>query len=149
MMPVIWLALLVLFLLAEAATVALVSLWFAAGALAAILVCLLGGSVAVQCVVFFLVSAVLLGLARPLLRRYVNPRIVKTNVDSVAGTEGLVTEAIDNISGAGQVKLGAMVWTARSTDGNPIPAGTRIRADRVEGVKVFVSPLRVSAGVNE
>ena len=67
----------------------------------------------------------------------------------MAGTEGLVTEAIDNISGAGQVKLGAMVWTARSTDGNPIPAGTRIRADRVEGVKVFVSPLRVSAGVNE
>ena len=149
MMPFVWLGLLVLFLLIEAATVALVSLWFAAGALAAILACLLGGNAAVQCAVFFLVSVALLGLARPLLRRYVDPHIVKTNVDSVAGTEGLVTEAIDNVSGSGQVKLGAMTWTARSTDGSPIPAGTRIRADRVEGVKVFVSPLRASAGVNQ
>ena len=69
-----------------------------------------------------------------------NPKLTPTNVDSVIGSTGLVTVAIDNVSAAGQVKLGAMFWTARSTSGAPIPKDTLIRVDRIEGVKVFVSP---------
>ena len=149
MMAVIWLGLMVLFLLIEAGTVALVSLWFAAGALAAILVSLLGGKLVIQGVVFLVVSCVLLALARPVLRKYYTPRITRTNVDSLPGSLGLVTVDIDNVVGAGEVKLGAMTWTARSTDGSPIPAGTQVRVDRIEGVKAFVSPLRVGAGMEK
>lgn len=141
---IVWLGLMVLFLLAEASTVTMVSLWFAAGALAAVAVSLLGGVIWLQVVVFLLVSGVMLALLRPLVRRFVTPKLVRTNIDSVIGSTGLVTAAIDNVSAAGQVKLGAMYWTARSTTGDPIPEDTRIKVDRIEGVKVFVTPVMVS-----
>ena len=149
MMAVVWLGLMVAFLLIEAGTVALVSLWFAAGCLAAILVSLLGGNIAVQSVVFLVVSCALLALVRPVLRKYYTPRITRTNVDSLLGSQGLVTADVDNVTGQGEVKLGAMIWTARSTDGSPIPAGTQIRVDRIEGVKAFVSPLYIGAGMEK
>lgn len=144
---ILWLVLLVVFLIAEAATVSMVSLWFAAGTLAALLVDLLGGAVWLQVTAFVLVSAILLLLLRPLVRRYVTPKLTATNKDAVIGSAGLVTVAIDNVAAAGQVKLGGMVWTARSTSGAPIPEGTPVRVDRIEGVKVFVSPAEVSASV--
>ena len=144
---IIWLALIVIFVLAEAATVSLVSLWFAAGALAAMIVCLLHGAVGLQIAVFLVVSGGLLALLRPLVRRYVTPKLTSTNVDAVIGSTGIVTAAIDNVAAAGQVKLGAMVWTARSTSGEPLPEGARVRVDRVEGVKAFVSPADVPANV--
>lgn len=144
---IIWLALIVIFLLAEAATVSLVSLWFAAGALAAMVICLLQVSVGFQIAVFLVVSGVLLALLRPLVRKYMTPKLTSTNVDAVVGSTGLVTVAIDNVAAVGQVKLGAMVWTARSTSGAPIPEGTRVKVDRIEGVKAFVSPAEITANV--
>jgi len=141
---VIWFALMVAFLVAEAACpIHLVSIWFAVGALAAMIVGLLGGALWLQITVFVLISAVLLALLWPLVRKYMNPRLTATNVDSVIGSTGLVTIGIDNLSAVGQVKLGGMVWTARSTSGEAIAEGTTIRVDRVEGVKVFVSPVQV------
>ena len=142
-----WLVLLVAFLAAEAATVSMVSLWFAVSALVALLVALLGGPGWLQGALFLVISAVLLALLRPIVRRYISPRITATNVDSVIGSTGLVTAAIDNVSAAGQVKLGAMEWTARSTSGQPIPVGTLVKVDRIEGVKAFVSPAEVPANV--
>ena len=139
--------LLVVFLAAEAATVSMVSLWFAVSALVALLVALLGGPGWLQGTLFLVISAVLLALLRPLVKRYVTPRITATNVDSVIGSTGLVTTAIDNVSAVGQVKLGAMEWTARSTSGQLIPVGTRVRVDKIEGVKVYVSPAEVPANV--
>jgi len=144
---IIWLSLLVIFLIAEASTVMLISLWFAAGSLAALIVCLLGGSFGLQAGVAIVVSVIALTALRPLVRKYITPKLVKTNVDSVIGTQGLVTIAIDNVAAQGQVKLGAMVWTARSSSGESIPEGTLIKVDRVEGVKVFVTPAEVSAAV--
>ena len=144
---ILWLVLLVVFLAAEAATVSMVSLWFAVSALVALLVALLGGPGWLQGTLFLVISAVLLALLRPIVRRYISPRITATNVDSVIGSTGLVTAAIDNVSAAGQVKLGAMVWTARSTSGQPIPVGTLVKVDRIEGVKAFVSPAEVPANV--
>lgn len=144
---IVWLFLLVVFLAAEAATVSMVSLWFAVSALVALLVALLGGPGWLQGTLFLVISAVLLALLRPLVKRYVTPRITATNVDSVIGSTGLVTTAIDNVSAVGQVKLGAMEWTARSTSGQPIPVGTRVRVDKIEGVKVYVSPAEVPANV--
>lgn len=141
-----WLVLLLIFLVAEAACpIHLVSLWFAVGSLAALLVGMLNGPIWLQVTVFLLVSSALLVLLWPLVRKYLNPNVTKTNLDAVVGSEGLVTAAIDNLSAVGQVKLGAMEWTARSTSGAPIPAGTVIRVDKIEGVKAFVSPVQVLA----
>ena len=136
-----WLVLMILFLVAEASTVSLVSIWFAFGCLAALLVSLFHGAVWLQMTVFLAVSALLLILLRPLTRKYFAPKLSPTNVDSVVGTEGFVTSHIDNLSASGQVKLGAMFWTARSTTGAEIPEDTLVRVDRVEGVKVFVTPV--------
>ena len=138
-----WLVLMVAFLAAEAATVTLVSLWFAAGALVALVAALLGGPLWLQVTLFLAVSAVLLALLRPLVKRYISPEITATNVDSVIGSTGLVTTAIDNASAAGQVKIGGMDWTARSTSGEPNEVGTLVKVDKIEGVKAFVSPAQV------
>lgn len=143
----VWLFLLVVFLVVEASTVTMVSLWFAAGAVAALLLNLLGAGWGLQIAAFLAVSAILLSALRPLVKKHFTPRLAKTNVDSVIGSQGLVTQAIDNLTAAGQVKLNGMEWTARSTSGAPIAAGTRIRVDRIEGVKVFVSPVEVEAAV--
>ena len=140
----IWLGLMVAFLIAEAACpFHLVSIWFAVGALVAVIVSLLGGAVWLQITLFLLVSCALLAARWPLVRKFLNPKLEKTNVDSVIGSTGLVTAAIDNVTAVGQVKLGAMYWTARSTSGEPIAEGTLIRVDKIEGVKVFVSPAEV------
>ena len=96
---------------------------------------------------FVLVSAALLTALWPLTKKFLNPKISKTNVDSILGTTGYVTSAVDNQKAEGQAKLGAMVWTARSTSGDPIPEGTLVKVDRIEGVKVFVTPVEVPANV--
>ena len=140
---IVWLVLLVVFLAAEAATVTVTCLWFAAGALAAMIVSMLGGGIGIQTAVFLVVSAILLTALRPLVRKFLTPKVTRTNVDSIIGTQGLVTTPICNVEAKGQVKLNGMDWTARSTSGAPIEAGTLIRVDRVEGVKVFVSPAEV------
>ena len=144
---ILWLALLIIFLMMEAQTVAMVSLWFGAGALASLITALCGGEFWLQIVIFFGVSILLLASLRPLARKYFTPKITKTNVDSVIGSEGLVTADIDNITAQGQVKLGAMEWTARSTSGDPIQVGTLVKVDKIEGVKVFVTPVAEKAEV--
>lgn len=138
-----WLALTVIFVVAEAVTVAVVSLWFAGGALAAMITAMLGGPLWIQGTVFAVVSALLLWALRPLVRKHLNPKLTKTNVDAVIGKTGLVTARIDNITASGTVKLDALEWSARSTSGDPIEVGTQIRVDKIEGVKVFVSALEV------
>ena len=142
-----WLVLTVLFLIAEAATVTVISLWFAAGSLAAMAMALAGGGIWLQALVFLVVSAAALTALRPLVRKYLTPKLTATNIDSVIGAIGIVTSPIDNIAAAGQIKLNGMEWSARSTSGAPIETGTKVRVDKIEGVKVFVSPAEVSAKV--
>ena len=132
----------VVFLIVEAGTVALVSIWFALGALAALVSCALGAEMWLQIMVFLVVSLVLLALLWKRVRSKLTT--TKTNVDSVIGAEGYVTEAIDNLSYTGRVKLGGITWAARSTSGAGIPVGTLVKVERIEGVKVFVSPAEVA-----
>ena len=144
---IIWLALMIAFLMVEAQSVTMVSLWFGAGALAALIAALCGAEFWLQAVIFFAVSIALLASLRPLVRKYFTPKITKTNVDSVIGLEGLVTADINNITAQGQVKLSAMEWSARSTSGEIIPAGTLVKVDKIEGVKAFVTPVQVNTPV--
>ena len=145
---IIWTALVVGFLLIEAVcAVHLVSLWFAAGALVALVITGLGGAPWLQVTAFAVVSLALLVSLWPFTRKFLKPKLTATNLDSVIGSYGLVTVAIDNLQARGQVKLGAMEWSARSTSGEEIPEGTKVRVDRIEGVKVFVTPAEVPARV--
>ena len=143
----IWLILAVVFLVAEAVTVTMTSLWFAGGALAALVVALLGGSWGLQIGTALVVSAALLACLRPLAKKHFTPKLTKTNVDAVIGIQGYVTADIDNAAATGTVKLGAMEWTARSADGSPIPKGTLVKVERIEGVKAIVSLANTPAEI--
>ena len=144
----LWLILLVVFLIVEASCpVHLVSIWFVVGCLAALVTDYLGGALWLQISVFVLVSGSLLALLWPLTKKYMKPKITATNVDSMVGTQGYVTEDIDNVAAHGHVKLGGMEWTARSTTGDPIGKDTLVRVDRIEGVKAFVTPVEAPAKV--
>lgn len=138
-----WLTALVVLVVVEGATVALVSLWFALGALAALVTSFLVDNVWVQFAVFLAVSLVTLLVIRPLARRYVTPRQVATNADRAVGAQGVVTQAIDNLKAQGQVKVKGEVWSARTEDGTALPEGTEVTVLRIEGVKLIVSPAGV------
>ena len=144
---IFWLAAMVVFIAAEAMTVTLVSIWFAAGALGAVLVALMGGGVVLQVTVFLALAVALLLSLRSVVRKRFNPRITRTNVDSVVGATGIVLTPVNNIAALGQVQINGVEWSARSTDNTHIPAGTLVKVDRIEGVKVFVSPVRETATV--
>ena len=145
MQKIIWLALLLLFAGAEAITVGLTSVWFAAGALCALTAALLGGPLWIQIALFLAVSLLCLLAVRPLARRHLNSKVEPTNADRVIGEQAQVTEDIDNIRGKGAVVIRGVAWTARSEDGSPVPAGTLVKVLRIEGVKVFVERVPVEA----
>lgn len=140
-MAVSWFFLMVVFLAMESSTVSLVSIWFAAGSLVAMLTAVFGGKLWLQILLFALVSVVLLASLRSVVKKFITPKLTKTNVDAVAGSTGFVVEAIDNVRAQGRVKLGGMEWSARSTENTAIEEGTLVNVDRVEGVKVFVSKI--------
>ena len=140
-MPALWLILLVLFGIVEAATVGLFSIWFAAGALAAMIAALLHAPLWLQIVLFLAVSFVTLLLMRPLAKKLLIPSYQPTNADRIIGQEAVVTETIDNLKGRGLVSVDGTVWTARAEDEQPIAAGTVVKVLRIEGVKVFVEAV--------
>jgi len=145
---ILWFVLLVVFLVVEAACpIHLVSLWFAAGALVAAIISLLGGQLWLQVTAFLVVSVALLAALWPVVKKFIRPKITATNVDATVGSQGYVTAQVDNLNAQGQVKLNGMEWTARSTDGQIIPQGTLVKVDRIEGVKAFVTPVREEINV--
>ena len=139
---IFWLVLMIGFLIMEASTVALVSLWFAFGALSAMIASLLDAELWLQAVLFIGVSALLLASLRQILKKFVTPKMVATNADSVIGTVGIVTEEINNIHAKGKIKLAGMEWSARSTSGEIIPAESQVQVDSISGVKVYVTPVK-------
>lgn len=151
MLMLLWLVALIVFAGAEAATpTALVSIWFALGALGALITSAITHSFWIQLVVFLLVSCLCFALLRPLVRRYVTPRTERTNADRLLGQEAEVTEAIDNVSGTGQVRVGGQVWTARteSEHGAPLMPGARVTVLRIEGVKLIVQPMKTKEEIH-
>ena len=144
---ILWLVAFVALLAVEAGTVSLVSIWFAAGALGALIVSLLGGQIWLQITVFLVLSCVALACLRPLVRKYFTPKIVATNADSHIGAICVVTAPVDNLKGEGEVILGGVEWSARSTGGQPIEAGTTVRVDKIKGVRAYVSPAEVTTEV--
>lgn len=145
----VWFILMVVFIGIEASTISMISAWFAAGALCAMVASLLGGQLWLQILLFLVISGGLLALLRPLTKKYFTPKLIKTNVDAVIGTTGTVIQTIDNNLGTGKVKLNGMEWTARSSNHEVFTVNTRIRVDKIEGVKVFVSEAPVSTSAQQ
>ena len=139
-MTVFWLIAMVVLLVIEGVIPGLVSIWFAAGALAALLLSLVGAPLWLQIVLFLAASVVLLVLTRPLAKKYVNSRTMPTNADRIIGMDCLVTEEIDNLRGTGAVSVDGKTWTARMdrVDGKA-PKGAVVKAQRIEGVRLIVS----------
>ena len=133
-----WIIVAVILAVVEAATTALVSVWFVLGAVAALIVAALNGGVWLQIAVFAAVSAAAMLATKPLVKKYVNSQKKPTNADRLFGMTGLVTEEIDNISNKGAVSISGQVWTARSGTGESIAEGEKVRPVSIDGVKLIV-----------
>ena len=143
----IWGGAAVVFLVIEAATVGLATIWFAGGAIIALIAAAVGAAYWLQIVLFLAVSVVLLACLRPFVRRYITPKKERTNADRVLGAEGVVTETIDNLEATGAVKVGGVEWTARAVRDETIPAGARVIVRSIDGVKLRVEPVPAEAKV--
>ena len=142
-LTIFWLILFILLVVIEIATMGLTTIWFAGGALAASLASGIGLPIWLQVGLFLVVSLVLLIFTRPVAVKYFNKDRTKTNIESMIGTQGVVTGEIDNLQGIGQITVGSMEWTARSVNPNDkIAVGTVVIVRRVEGVKLIVEEKR-------
>lgn len=139
-----WLILMAVMIAIEIITLGLSTIWFAIGALAAYVAALFGADVAVQVVVFLVVSLAALFFTRPVAVRFFNNKDrEKTNVDSVIGSAAKVIEKIDNFNAKGRVMLNGMEWMARSVDGSEIEAGETVVIKEVSGVKLMCEKEKV------
>ena len=137
-MMIFWIVLLVVLIIVEAVTAQLVTIWFAAGAAAALIAELCGLEQWLQWVVFIAVSAIALIATRPLVRKVTKKAVQPTNADRCIGQTAVVTEDINNIEGRGQVHVNGITWTARSSDGTVFKKDERVTVEKIEGVKLIV-----------
>ena len=137
-MPFVWLIIAVILGVIEAITVSLISVWFAAGALAAIIPAYFGVPLWGQILVFLAVSAVAFAFTKRFFKDIVKVEKNPTNSDSLIGTDGIVTAEINNLEGKGKVYISGLTWSAKSSDGNDIPEGTVVKVEKIEGVTLFV-----------
>ena len=141
-MTVVWLIAMIVLLVVEGLVPGLISIWFALGALAALVSALLHAPLWLQIVWFFAVSIAALALTRPLAKKYINARTQPTNADMMIGKECVVRESIDNVLGTGAVSVDGKVWTARTeSDETKAQEGARAVVVRIEGVKLIVKPI--------
>lgn len=138
-MTVVWLVILVILVVIELITMGLTTIWFAGGALAAALIAIPGTPLALQILIFLIVSGLLLYFTRPIAVKYFNRNRIRTNVESMIGRQAIVISEINNLEGIGQVNTGGMEWSARSSYHNVVlPVGTVVTVLGVDGVKLIV-----------
>lgn len=141
--PLIWLGIVALFLVIEAATVGLTTIWFAGGALIAAIAAWIGAGEAVQWILFIAVSLVLVIFTRPVAVRYMNKDVEKTNVERLMGQKAVVIQEIDNLNQTGLVRVGDVEWMARTkSDDVQIPEKAVVVIKEVQGVKLIVEEVK-------
>ncbi len=133
-----WIATFVFLIIAEATTAQLVTIWFAVGALGALIANLLNAQDWLQWAIFVVVSIVTLVATRPLVKKFTGKKIQPTNADRNIGEQAIVLEDIDNTLGTGSVNVKGVTWTARSLNGDLIEKGTMVVIHKIEGVKLLV-----------
>ncbi len=137
----IWIALFVVLVVIEAITAQLTTIWFAAGALVAGVASFFDAPNWLQWVLFLAISIILVIFTRKFAKNVLKADPKPTNADAAIGQRGIVCEEIDNLNAKGAVKLNGIVWTARSEDGEIIPADSTVVTLRIEGVKLIVKKL--------
>lgn len=140
-MPYVWLSVAVVLAIVEISTTQLVSLWFVLGA-AVTAVCsatFLKNQLIWQIIIFLSISAVLLLLTRPFVKKLKTNDGVRTNSDRNIGKIALVTSDINPDKGTGQVRVGSEKWSAKTIDGSVIKEGTNVKVVAIEGVKLIVT----------
>ena len=140
MSVIFWAVAVVAFVILELATVGLASIWFALGALCALIAALLGAQLWLQIVWFAIVSIATLLLTRPLAKKYINSRTMATNADRVIGCRAVVKERIDDLTGTGAVLADGKMWSARTVDGSAVEPGEIVTVREIRGVKLIVEP---------
>lgn len=139
-MSVFWLAATIVFVVVEGLTMGLTTIWFAGGAVIALAASLLGAGIAVQVVLFFVVSVVLLVSTRKLFVKKLQTGAEKTNVDALIGKEAVVISAIKPFE-PGIIKLSGQEWTAVSENSeDSLAEGSKVKVIGIEGVKAVVAP---------
>ncbi|MBR6530297.1 MAG: NfeD family protein [Clostridia bacterium] len=139
----LWGCLMLVFLLVEALTPQLLSVWFAVGALAALVATLLGAAFWLQILVFVLVSVAVVFLGYPLTKKFRLRTEERLNANRIIGRHGIVVQTVDKVQGTGQVRIDSEIWSAKTEEEEPIFEGARIRVRRIEGVKAVVRLSRV------
>lgn len=134
----IWIGLIVIFVIVEAATVQLVTVWFAVGGIAGLIAYTFGLKIWMQILIFAVVSAVALAVTRPFVKRFTKGRKQPTNADRYIGQEATVTEPISNELSKGAVRIGGLEWTARTVDNSEVDKGERVTVEAIEGAKLLV-----------
>ena len=146
-MIAVWTVAAVVFLIIEAVTAAMNSIWFVAGSLAALAAAALGAPIWTQALLFVAVSGLCFAILYPRLKDLLRRDRQPTNADMVLGQECVVTQRVDNLAGTGAVTVGGKTWTARSADGQTIELGAVVTAVSIQGVKLIVSPVRETVNV--
>lgn len=134
----LWIGLIVIFVIVEAATVQLVTIWFAIGSVAGLIAYAAGLEIWIQFLIFAVVSAVALAVTRPFVKKFTKGRKQPTNADRYIGQEATVTEKISNELSTGAVRIGGLVWTARTVDNSEVEEGERVTVEAIEGAKLLV-----------
>ena len=136
---IIWLIAAIVLAVIELSTMGLVTIWFAIGAVVAMIGAMLGANLIVQLLLFIVVSVVILVAVRPLAEKYLNKNVKKTNIDAVVGRKLIAKTDIDNLKGMGKVDMEGSTWLAASSnDEVTIPAGSEVVVVRVAGAKLIV-----------
>lgn len=136
---IIWLVVLIVAIAIEVGTLGLTSIWFAGGALVAVIAAAFSLPLWFQILLFLLVSLLLMIFTRPIAVKYFNKDRVRTNVESLIGRQAIVISEIDNLQGIGQVTVGGQEWSARSDDDKKsLAVGAVVEIVAVSGVKLIV-----------
>ena len=138
-MVIFWLVVMVALIVIELATLGLTTIWFACGALVAVVAAAMDAPLLLQILMFVVVSFAVLLAVRPIAVKYFNKDRTRTNIESMIGRQAIVVSEIDNMQGIGQVSVNGMEWSARSTINElKIAVGRVVVIRAVDGVKLIV-----------
>lgn len=134
-MSIFWLILFIILLLVELFTVGLVSIWFAMGAIVAMVSSFFIESIIIQGIIFVTTSILALLCTKKIMQRFRKGGIIPTNLDRAIGKSGEVLERI--VPGStGQVKVLGNIWSAVSS--SEIQVGEKVVVRQIDGVKLIV-----------
>ena len=138
MMIAVWTIVIVLAIIVEANTAALVSIWFIPPAVISLVIAIAGGSLTAQLIVFVLLSALLLVLSKTIFSKFMKKDgFIPTNADRLPGMDAVVTIAINGGTELGEVKVDGKFWSARLEDNSAAEVGEVLTVERIESTKLI------------